>query len=145
MSTVNVKIKKLYEDVIIPQKCSLGAAGFDIYAHEDVTVYPCKDVVKVSTGFAVELPVGYEMQIRSRSGLSSKKVCVANSPATIDSDFRGQVMVLLRNDSELPFRVSKGDRIAQALIQEVPEVVFQVVDELDETERGENGFGSTGV
>jgi dUTP pyrophosphatase len=142
---MNIKIKKLVEDAIIPKYQTSGSAGFDFHTVEDVTVFP-KETKLVSTGLAFEIPEGYELQVRPRSGISLKtKVRISNSPGTIDSDYRGLVSIIVDNISShgsLPYEIKKGDRIAQGVICKVNQAVF-IEDELSETERGEGGFGST--
>jgi dUTP pyrophosphatase len=142
---MNIKIKKLVEDAIIPKYQTSGSAGFDFHTVEDVTVFP-KETKLVSTGLAFEIPEGYELQVRPRSGMSLKtKIRISNSPGTIDSDYRGLVSIIVDNISfhgSLPYEIKKGDRIAQGVICKVNQAVF-IEDELSETERGEGGFGST--
>jgi len=142
---MNIKIKKLVEDAIIPKYQTVGSAGFDFHTVEDVTVFP-KETKLVSTGLAFEIPEGYELQVRPRSGMSLKtKIRISNSPGTIDSDYRGLVSIIVDNISfhgSLPYEIKKGDRIAQGVICKVNQAVF-IEDELSETERGEGGFGST--
>lgn len=141
---VKVKIKALNSDAIIPEYQTDGAAGFDLHATEDVWVHT-HDVKPIPTGLAFEIPEGFEMQIRPRSGLAATRaVTVVNTPGTIDSDYRGEVKVLLINHGFTPFKVNKGDRIAQGVIAPVIRADFEVADDLGETERGEGGFGSTG-
>jgi dUTP pyrophosphatase len=182
---VNVRVKKLHEDAVIPRYARMGDAGFDLYAAEDVFIPP-NGIAKVRTGLAFGLPEGYEIQVRPRSGLSyTTALRVSNAPGTVDCGFRGEVAVLLDNsvvpdyeinygaeseeDEVLPrygfsvltidgeehttkyshpvntVWIRKGDRIAQGVLAEVPMARFEVVEELDETERGAGGFGSTGV
>lgn len=143
--SIKVKVKKLREDAILPKRHSAGAAGFDLYASSLVVLRPWA-VKDVGTGIAIEIPPGYEGQIRPRSGLSMQKVVIPNAPGTIDSDYRGEIKVLMMEiDGDTPpYIVSKGDRIAQLVITPVQDVEFEVVDELSDTERGEGGFGSTG-
>lgn len=170
-----VKIKLLNENAVMPTYGSEGAAGFDLYAAEDVIIEP-GDTVKVPTGLAFELPPGYEMQIRPRSGVTLKTKLRVQL-GTVDADYRGEVGVIIDNvsinagerrrvdvdttyklvhvdgtDSKLGvmnkwpvYRVRKGDRIAQAVIQRLPSVDLVKVDTLGDTERGGAGFGSTGV
>ena len=142
---MNIKIKKLVEDAIIPKYQTVGSAGFDFHAVEDVTVFP-KETRLVSTGLAFEIPEGYELQVRPRSGMSLKtKIRISNAPGTLDSDYRGVVSIIVDNISShgsLPYEIKKGDRIAQGVICKVNQAVF-VEGELSETERGEGGFGST--
>ena len=150
---MRVKIKKLHEDAVVPKYGTPGAAGFDLVAVEDTYIKPGETKL-VKTGFAIAVPEGYEMQVRPRSGLSLKtSLRVANSPGTVDSDFRGEVCVIAHNAAG-PYGnqggdlnaivINKGDRIAQGVICPVMKVEFDVVDSLDETKRGEGGYGSTG-
>lgn len=137
------------DDLPLPSYATDGAAGFDLRAavpaDGPVTLEPGKRVL-VPTGFAVELPAGWEMQIRPRSGLAVKNgVTVLNTPGTVDCDYRGPVGVCLINLGEEPFAIARGDRIAQAVIAEAPQAVLVEVASLDETARGAGGFGSTGV
>ncbi len=133
-----------------PTKATEGSAGWDLYAAEDVTIY-AQQTVAVRLGFKIALPRDMELQIRSRSGLSLKGIVVANSPGTVDSDFRGEVKVILRNNRAVDsfdgtaFRVKKGDRIAQGVFAWVPNVSLTVAESLDATARGAGGFGSTGI
>ena len=100
----------------------------------------------IPAGFAIELPIGYEMQLRPRSGLALRSmITLANSPATIDADYRGEVKVILINHGPQPFTVNNGDRIAQMVVARVEEVSFEEVSELGETVRGDGGFGHTGT
>lgn len=145
---MKVKIKKLHPDAIVPTYGTSGAACFDLYAIE---VHPCGHVVSdgvpitFRTGLAFEVPQGHVMMVYSRSGHGFKHgVRLSNCTGIIDSDYRGELMVKLHNDSDEPFMVNKGDRIAQAMIVPVNQVSFDVVDELSDTERGEGRFGSTG-
>jgi dUTP pyrophosphatase len=141
-----VKIKKCHPDAKMPTKATSGSAGFDLYAAESVSFWP-GTVVAISTGLEMEIEPGYEVQIRPRSGLAAKQgVTVINSPGTIDSDFRGVVKVLLcRVAGTDPLRISVGDRIAQMVVNKLPDVELQEVSELSETQRGSGGFGSTGA
>lgn len=147
MDKVKVKFKKLYSDAKPFKFHSNSAAGADIYSYEDVIIPVAQgqSSVKISTGIAVEIPEGYEMQIRARSGLSSKGIIITNGVGTIDSDYRGEVKILLTNLTSIPFRISKFDRIAQAVVQKVEPTEYEEVEELSVTERGTGGFGSTGV
>jgi len=131
----------------LPAYQSEHAAGMDIHAHlgESITLAPGKIAI-VPTGFAIAVPVGYEAQIRPRSGLACKHgISVPNAPGTIDADYRGEVKVALVNLSDTPFTIEPGMRIAQMIIKPVPQCVWQEVDELDDTERGAGGFGHSGV
>ena len=122
-----------------------GAAGMDIYAAvaEPVTILPGERVM-IPTGFALAVPEGYEAQVRSRSGLARDGIIVANSPGTVDADYRGEVQIILANLSADNFFVNQGDRIAQLVIAPVITAQWDVVDELPPTPRGAGGFGHTG-
>lgn len=136
---------KLQNGASVPKYQTSGAAGFDLCATEDCTL-GANEVKLVSTGLSVAVPEGYELQVRSRSGLAVKsKLVVLNSPGTVDSDYRGEVKVILANLGSTPFNVLRGDRIAQGVIAPVVKADFVVVDELSATQRGSGGFGSTGV
>ena len=138
-----VKIKKLHEDAVVPDLATLGSAGFDLVATEKVLCAPNNRYV-VGTGLAMAIPPGWEGQVRPRSGLAFKQgLTVLNAPGTIDADYRGEVKVIIYNTGPV-HEIQPGDRIAQLLIKKVPKVKFEEVDELDETERGSGGFGSTG-
>lgn len=143
---VLLKIKKLHHDAVIPAYQSEGAAGFDLHAVENVEA-PSGKTVLVKTGLAVEVPPGYELQIRPRSGVSLKTgIMVKNSPGTIDSDYRGEVCIIIYNNGEwFGHYINKGDRIAQAVLKRVERAVIQEVEELSTTVRGTGGLGSTGV
>lgn len=142
---INVKVKRLSDDAVIPQYATDGSAGFDLVATEDVIIEPGETKL-VPTGLAFEIPQGYEIQIRPRSGISlNTKLRIANAPGTIDADYRGEVCVIITNGHGVNYRVEKGMRIAQGVLSRVPIANFIEVDELDETERGAGGFGSTGV
>ena len=130
----------------LPHYATLGAAGMDLYAHipEPVTLQPLQRSL-VPTGLFVELPVGYEAQIRPRSGLAAKYgVGVVNSPGTVDADYRGEIKVVVVNLSDTPFVLNPGERIAQMVVAAHARVAWERVEALDETERGTGGFGSTG-
>lgn len=142
---MKIKIKKIHEDAVIPKYQKEGDAGFDLYAVEDAIIHASQTKV-IKTGLKMAIPDGYEIQIRPRSGLSlNTGLRVANSPGTIDSGYRGEVGVIMHNvndyDEEI---ICKGDRIAQGVLKKVPIAEFEEVEELDDTERGEGGFGHTG-
>ncbi len=144
-----IKIKKEpgYEDLPLPQYKTTGAAGMDLFAavENPVTIHS-RDVMMISTGIRLSIPPGYEGQVRPRSGLALKHgIGLLNSPGTIDSDYRGLVGVIVFNFGDNPFVVKRGDRIAQLVICKVERVSFQIVDELDSSERNSGGFGSTGI
>jgi dUTP pyrophosphatase len=137
------------QGLALPTQQSSGAAGADLFAaltlSEELVIAPGARAL-VPCGFAMALPEGYEAQVRPRSGLAAKHgVTVLNAPGTIDADYRGEVKVILINHGEAPFAVRRGDRIAQLVVAPVTAFAFSEVAELDETERGAGGFGSTGV
>lgn len=133
-------------DVPLPMKMTEHAAGFDLCAAVPAPLVIAPGEIKlIPCGFAMAVPHGYEAQVRPRSGLSSKfGVTMINAPGTIDSDYRGEVMVPLINHGKQPFTIERGMRIAQMLILPVPPVELVGVDDLDETRRGKGGFGHTG-
>jgi dUTP pyrophosphatase len=127
-----------------PAYATAGAAGMDVLAAEDVTLAPAGRHA-VLTGFALAIPPGYEIQVRPRSGLALKHgVTLPNTPGTIDSDYRGELKIIMINLGLEPFAIRRGDRIAQLVLAPVVQASWLEVDELDETARGEGGFGSTG-
>jgi len=139
-----LKIKKLTPEAIIPAYQTKEAAGFDLHSIEDVVLKPNERRL-IGTGLAFEIEYGYEVQIRPRSGLAFKYgITVLNSPGTIDSDYRGEIKVLLINLGEEEFEIKKGERIAQAVVAPVIQAQFEEVEELSSTSRGSGGFGSTG-
>jgi dUTP pyrophosphatase len=145
MAKIKVKIKRENTDIELPKYETSGAAGFDIRASEDMTILGSSRAT-IKTGLFFEIPEGYEIQIRSRSGLAAKKgLAVLNSPGTIDSDYRGEVKIILNNTEKNNYHVSKGDRIAQGVLKEVPIAEWEEIDTLSSTSRGEGGYGSTGV
>ena len=130
----------------LPEYQTPLSAGLDIRANltESITLSPLERAM-VPTGLFVELPEGYEMQIRPRSGLAAKHgITVLNSPGTIDADYRGEIKVILVNLSNTPFTIEPGERIAQMIVARYEQVEWQAVESLSETERGAGGFGSTG-
>jgi dUTP pyrophosphatase len=142
--TVKVRVKKLSPDAKIPKAARAGDVAFDLYSTIDYELRPGERFA-VPTGIAVEIPTGYEGQVRPRSGLALKEgVTVLNTPGTVDSGYRGEVKTIMINHNEESFMITKGMRISQLAIRPVPEVEFVEVDELSDTERGEGGFGSTG-
>lgn len=133
------------EGLTLPGYASQGAAGADLMAAVDVTLLPGQRA-RVGCGFAMALPEGFEAQVRPRSGLAlTHGVTVLNAPGTIDSDYRGEVAVVLVNLGERPYQVARGDRIAQMVVAPVTRAAFARVDGLDDTDRGSSGFGSTGT
>ena len=131
----------------LPDYETLASAGMDLRANlsEPVVLKPLERAI-IKTGLFIALPLGYEAQVRPRSGLAAKKgVTVLNSPGTVDADYRGEIGVILVNLSNEPFVVENGERIAQLIIAKHERAVWDKVEELDETSRGEGGFGSTGI
>lgn len=126
-----------------PRKATTGSAGYDLKASQNVTL-PVMEIVKVPTGVKLRLPSNYEAQVRSRSGLAARGIIVVNSPGTIDSDYRGEVCVLMQS-TKRTHEIKAGDRIAQLVFHQIPEVYFEIVEGLEtDTVRGIGGFGSTG-
>lgn len=140
-----LKVKRLQKDAELPRYATPGAACFDIASDEDCNIMPGGQR-RVLTGLAFEVPEGYVMLVYSRSGHGFRNsVRLANGTGVIDSDYRGELMVALRNDSDDLFMVRKGDRIAQGMLVPIPRCEIVDADELGETERGEGGLGSTGA
>lgn len=145
-SDIPVPIKRLphFEGLELPDYATSGAAGMDVVAAEDALLPPGGRHA-VATGLAVAVPDGFELQVRPRSGLALKHgISLPNTPGTIDSDYRGELKIILINLGDRAFEVRRGDRIAQLVLAPVVRAVWLKVDELDETQRGEGGFGSTG-
>ena len=146
---VAVRIRRLphSEGLPLPAYETHGAAGMDVRAAvEQPLTLPRGDIALVPTGFAIEVPPGFEMQVRPRSGLAAKHgITLPNSPATIDSDYRGEVRVIVQNLGPEPFVIERGMRIAQMVLQRVPRVEWVESDELTATSREGGGFGHTGV
>jgi dUTP pyrophosphatase len=143
-TTVNFRMREDAVD-LLPKKAHHDDAAFDIRSAVTVTV-PAHRRVLVSTGLYMELPFGFEAQIRPRSGLALKHgITVLNTPGTVDAGYRGEVSVMLFNTSDVDFAIERGDRIAQMVIQNLPDVELVQVDELAASVRGEGGFGSTKV
>ncbi len=145
---MKVEFKKLYEDSVLPKKAHESDAGFDLHAHisEQIGLSPGERKL-IKCGFGMALPIGYEGQVRPRSGLALKSgIGVVNSPGTIDAGYRNEVGVILINHGADDFIVNNGDRIAQLVIHKLPEIEAVEVQELSNpSERGMAGFGSTGV
>lgn len=147
MSVIVKLLKPLFTDIEIPAYATENSAGMDARAdiQEDVVIEPLQRKV-ISTGLRVSIPNGYTIDVDSRSGLAAKNgVFVLNSPGIIDQDFRGTLQVILANLGDQPFTVKRGDRICQLLLRKVEHIQWDIVDQLDETERNEGGFGHTGV
>jgi len=149
VETVEIEVVRLPHgrDLALPDYATAAAAGADLLAaiDQDIELAPLERCV-VPTGISIALPVGFEAQVRPRSGLAAKNgVTVANAPGTIDADYRGEVGVILVNLSREPFRITRGMRIAQLVVARHARAVWREVGELDRTARGAGGFGSTGV
>lgn len=152
---MRIGFKKTHPDAVIPTYAHEGDAGMDVYAVEDVVLHPGKATL-VGTGLIADIPDGYEIQVRPRSGLALKRnITVWNSPGTCDSNYRGEIGVILmyvppfsefRSDGTMPTElVKKGDRVAQFVVAPVTKCAPFEVEEVSETDRGEGGFGSTGA
>jgi dUTP pyrophosphatase len=144
--SVRVEVKRLPHGagLPLPAYATSGAAGMDIVSAEAVSIAPGARHA-VATGLSVAIPEGYEIQVRPRSGLALKHgITVPNTPGTIDSDYRGELKVILINLGDEPFAIARGDRVAQLVLAPVVQAAWDEVAELDATERGEGGFGSTG-
>lgn len=141
---VQVRLLPHGEGLDLPQYATEGAAGMDVVSAEDVTLLPGARHA-VATGLALAIPPGYEIQVRPRSGLALKHgISVPNTPGTIDSDYRGELKVILINHGSQPFAIARGDRVAQLVLAPVTRAFWQEVSELEDTARGSGGFGSTG-
>lgn len=149
MSVVNVKIKKLYDNTQMPTRADDGSAGMDLYAHlnnDYMRVIKPHTTEMISVGFAMETPNNTYGAIFARSGLATKKgLRLGNSVGIVDASYRGEIFVALHNDTDKPQQISHGDRIAQMIIMEYPTVGIIETDTLSETERGDGGFGHSGV
>jgi len=144
-----LKIKKTqeYDDLPTPSYMTIGSAGMDLFAAIDKSItLKTLERVTLPTGICIELPKGYEAQIRPRSGLASKHgITLLNSPGTIDWDYRGEIKIILINLSTEEFTINKGDRVAQMVINKIVIPIIEIVEEVTDTMRGSSGFGSTGV
>lgn len=143
---MNVKIKKLRSDAIIPQYHTEDSAGVDIAAAIDgpIVIKPLERKL-IPAGFAVEIPKGYEIQIRARSGMSLKHgITAANGVGTVDADFRGEICAILVNLSNEDFTIEPGMRVAQMVLSKYDKIEWNEIEDLGETKRGEGGYGSTG-
>lgn len=143
---IPVQIRRLPhgDGLALPAYATGGAAGMDVLAAESLTLAPGGRHA-VTTGFALAIPAGYEIQVRPRSGLALKHgISLANTPGTIDQDYRGELKIILINLGAEPFAIERGDRIAQLVLAPVTRAAWREVTELDVTSRGEGGFGSTG-
>lgn len=144
---MQIKAIQLKANAILPEYQTTGAAAADVHVclDESLTLQPMERCV-LPTGFALAIPTGYEVQIRARSGLSSKHgITMVNGVGTIDSDYRGEVGVLVINLGQEAFTIEPGMRIAQMVLSKYEQISWQLVDSLDETDRGSGGYGSTGI
>jgi dUTP pyrophosphatase len=147
--SVPVKIKKLsneFDDLPLPSYSTSGSSGLDVRAaiNEDVIISP-GELRLIPTNFSVEIPEGYEIQVRPRSGLAAEHgISLVNSPGTIDSDYRGEIKIIMMNLGREEFKISRGDRIAQMVLSKVYKAEFLLSEDLEESIRGNGGFGHTG-
>ena len=142
---LDVKIKKIFEDTKLPFRATEGSSGYDLYSYETVTL-DINSIALVSTGISMEIPLGYEAQVRPRSGLAIKKgITVLNTPGTIDSDYRGEVKVILINLGKEKVTLNRFERVAQLVFQKIENINFILDDNLKDSSRGSGGFGSSGV
>lgn len=142
---IQLKIEFVHADAKLPVQARAGDAGMDLFSIVEVTLDPGERAL-IGTGIKIELPDGFEAQVRPRSGLALKHgVTVLNSPGTVDAGYRGEVGIILINHGSEPFTVEKGMRIAQMVIQRVPNVELVQVKSVSDSERGEQGFGSSGL
>jgi len=143
---VKVKVKRLDPDLPLPRFAHPGDAGVDLYSTVDLVIKPGMRQI-VPTGISISLPRGWAAFVQPRSGLAAKYgITIVNTPGLIDSGYRGEIKVILLNtDRENSFEIKRGDKIAQMVVQQVAEVEWEEVDELDPTSRGTGGFGSTGI
>lgn len=166
--SINVKIKKLNPVAIIPSYAKEGDSGIDLYTLEDTTI-PARSAVAIPTGIALEIPYGYEMQVRPRSGISLKGLLFTRDVTvydkvqpkkqirksfvvhptvrlgTVDSGYRGEIGIITYNEEDFDIVIPKHTKLAQGVFQQVPRAILEVVNELSNSERGSNGFGSTGI
>ena len=144
---IKILIKRLSKEVLLPKYETNGSSGMDLAANINsiINIEPGNTAI-IPTGLALSIPKGFEVQIRPRSGLAAKqKISVLNTPGTIDADYRGEIKVILINLGQESFKVEKGLRIAQMVVCPVVQAILKEVDDLNETERGKGGFGSTGT
>lgn len=145
MSIANVRFKLIHPNAKMPSYATTGSAGADVCAVEKVVVPP-RHWALVKTGLQVELETGWEIQVRSKSGLALKEgLFVLNSPGTVDADYRGEIGVILCNMSDNAYHVEPGQKVAQLVVSPVTEAIFHRVEDVSGTTRGEGGFGSTGL
>jgi len=141
------RLNTVFDDLPLPHYASEGSAGMDIYAAVDEPVFIVPGGISlIPTSLAIALEQGFECQLRSRSGLAMKYgIFALNSPGTIDSDYRGEIKIILANFGKEPFPINRGDRIAQLIVARYEKISWEIVDALPNTVRGEGGFGSTGI
>ena len=142
---LKVKIQKINELAKLPKRMTEHAAGYDLYScnKEDIII-KSGEVILIPTGIAISLPVGFEAQVRPRSGLAIKhQIGVLNSPGTIDADYRGEIKIILFNFGKIDFIITNHTRIAQMVVSRHESINFVLIDQLDETDRGSGGFGHT--
>lgn len=145
INTINIPIKLLYEDAVMPEYKFFSDAGCDLFCYNNSVTVPIGRIKVINTGVAIKVPYGFEAQIRPRSGLAIKQgLSIINTPATIDSDYIGELKVGVINLGREPITINKGDRFAQLIISPVYKAVFHPVEELENTLRGSGGFGHTG-
>ncbi len=149
MESIEIKIQRVtdtYNDILLPEYATEGSSGLDLRAAvETELVIPAGKVMLISTNLKVEIPYGYELQVRPRSGLAAKNgIGVLNSPGTIDSDYRGEIKVILFNFGNEDFIIKRGDRIAQMVLSKVYKAKLNHTKDLNDSQRGEGGFGHTG-
>jgi len=141
---IKIKIQKISNDAIIPRYAHDADAGMDIYSTEEIVIFPNHRGL-VPTGIKVEIPKGYEIQIRPKSGLAIKHgITILNTPGTIDSGYRGEIKVIVINHSSKHYKIEKGQKIAQIILNKIEKIKFTET-KLGKTKRGEGGFGSTGL
>jgi len=144
MQTVEIKFNKLHPDAQIPSYAHVGDAGADVYSVVEVTLQP-SDRAAIPTGLAVDIPIGYEIQVRPKSGLALKHgITVLNSPGTVDAGYRGEIQVIVINLGKEVYTFAKGQKIAQLVLKPVIQAQF-IEGELGTSDRGDGGFGSTGL
>lgn len=142
---MKIKVKKLNEEAVLPRYAHDGDAGMDVFSCEDAFLYP-GDRKMVRTGLSFEIPKGFEIQVRPKSGLSLKNgLTILNTPGTLDSGYRGELGIILFNTTKETYEIKKGQKIAQVILARYEEAEVEEVGVLGESERGEGGFGSTGL
>jgi len=142
---VEIKIKRLNPEAVMPHYVHKGDAGMDVYSTEDVSLAQ-GEIKLVSTGLSFEIPEQYEIQVRPKSGLAlNHGITLTNSPGTLDSCYRGELGVIMQNEGKADYQIKKGEKIAQIVVARYEQAEIKEVEELSETSRGEGGFGSTGL